>query len=145
MSAGALALLVGLPVVALGVAGVLLALWLRAKFRAAAARLAVVLRDEPAVRGPERGIYRGSTGGYSHVFGNGRIALTAHRLLFQKGIGGLVEVRLADVVGVRISKTFNRSVVGNRTHLVVQTRIGDVGYFVDDTEAWRDAIERATR
>jgi hypothetical protein len=144
MSPGSLALVIGVPVVALGVAGLLLAMWLRARFRTAAARLTAVLADEPAVRGPERGIYRGSTGGYSNVFGNGRIALTAKRLLFQKGVGGLVEVQLADVVGVRISKTFNRSVVGNRTHLVVQTRIGEVGYFVDDTDGWRAAIERAT-
>ena len=145
MSAGQLTMVIGIPVVALGLVGLGFGMWLRAKFRAAAARLDALLATEPAILGPEAGIYRSSTGGYSKVSGNGRIVLTGKRLLFQKGVGGLVEVQLADVTGVRLSKTFNRSVVGDRTHLVVETRIGDVGYFVNDPEAWRAAIERITR
>jgi hypothetical protein len=135
--------LVAVLVAGLGLIAAALTFWLRRKFRAAAARLAELLATEPAIRGPEPGVYRGCTSGYSQVLGNGRIALTAHRLLFQKGVGGLVEVRLTDVTGATIQKVFNRSVVGTRSHLVVRTRSGDVGYFVADTDAWREAIERA--
>jgi hypothetical protein len=140
---GGVVVLVVALVAALAVIAVALTLWLRSRFRAAAARLSALLVDDPAIRGPEPGVYRGCTAGYSGVFGNGRIALTARRLLFQKGVGGLVEVHLADVTRVTIEKVFNRSVVGTRTHLVVHTRSGDVGYFVNDTPAWREAIERA--
>lgn len=139
---GAVVLVVVL-VAAFALLAVLLIVWLRSRFRAAAARLAALLVDEPAIRGPEPGVYRGCTAGYSGVLGNGRIALTAKRLLFQKGVGSLVEVHLPDVTAVTIEKVFNRSVVGTRTHLVVHTRSGDVGYFVNDTDAWRAAIERA--
>ena len=125
------------------VIAVVLTLWLRRRFRAAGAALAALLVEDPAILGPESGVYRGCTAGYSRVLGNGRIALTARRLLFQKGIGGLVEIRLVDVHGATIEKVFNRSVVGTRTHLVVHTRLGDVGYFVNDTAAWREAIEGA--
>jgi hypothetical protein len=140
---GGVVVLVVALVAGLAVIATVLTLWLRSRFRAAAARLAALLVGEPAIRGPEPGVYRGCTAGYSSVDGNGRIALTAQRLLFQKGVGSLVEVRLADVTEVTIQKVFNRSVVGTRTHLVVHTRLGDVGYFVNDTQAWREAVERA--
>ena len=47
------------------------------------------------------------------------------------------------ITGVRTQKVFNGGVVGNRMHLVVSTRTGDVGYFVNDNEAWTAAINAA--
>jgi hypothetical protein len=143
MAASDLVVIIGVPVVGAGLIATGLIVWLRGRIRAARARLAAELAAEPAVRGPESGIYRGSTGGYSNVFGNGQIALTARRLLFQKTVGSLVAVDLANVTGVRTDKVFNRSVVGGRVHVIVQTHTGDVGYFVNDTDAWKQAIERA--
>ena len=143
MTAGQGFTLIGLPVLVLALVATTLIVWLRHRFRRARAQLAALLADDPALRGPESAIYRGSTGGYSQVLGNGQLALTAHRLLFQKGLGSLVEVHLADVTGVRTAKTFNRGVVGGRTHLIVVTHKGEVGYFVTDLDAWVAAIEAA--
>ena len=110
--------------------------WLVSRARRARARLAGELAREPAVRGPEPAIYRGCTGGYSQVMGNGQIALTEERLLFQKIVGGLVVVPRRTISGVSSAKTFNRSVVGGKTHLVVHTHSGDVAFFVTDLDAW---------
>jgi hypothetical protein len=87
---------------------------------------------EPALRGPESGVYRGSTGSYSHVSGNGQIALTADRLIFRKLLGKHVDVPLTAITSVSTAKTFNGAVRGGRTHLVVHTRTGDLGYYVTD-------------
>jgi hypothetical protein len=130
-----------LVVVGLGV-GILL-FFLLGKSKATKAALAQELAADPALRGPESAIYRGSTGGYSKVMGNGQIALTQRRLIFRKLTGGAVDVDLTDVTGVQTSKSFNRSVVGNRVHLVVSTANGDVGYFVSDTDGWAAAIRSA--
>jgi hypothetical protein len=143
VSAGGIAILVASIVVPLAVVFTALFVWLRRRMRAAAANLAAVLADEPALRGPEGANYQGCTGGYSQVMGSGQIALTARRLLFQKAVGGLVEVPLAEVTATGEAKVFNRGVVGGRMHLVVHTHRGDVGYLVSDTSAWRQAIEQA--
>jgi hypothetical protein len=139
-----LALVLGLAIgVPLVVAAVVLALVLRRKVHAVQAAVARELEREPAVRGPESAVYRGSTGAYPKVFGNGVVVLTASRLVFHKFVGAGVDVPLAEVTGVRTTKAFNGSVVGNRVHLVVETRAGEVGYFVGDTEAWVKVITAA--
>ena len=125
------------------VAGAIFAYVLVRKIRSKRTALAAELQTEPALRGPESGIYRGSTGAYPKAFGNGLIALTQRRLIFRKMLGVGIDVALADVTGVTTQKTFNRSVVGNRVHLVVHTRNGDVGYFVSDNPAWVAAIRHA--
>jgi len=117
-----------------------LTLWLVARTRRSRARLAGELARDPAVRGPEPAIYRGCTGGYSQVMGNGQIALTEQRLLFQKVVGGLVVVPRRTITGVSTAKTFNHSVVGGRTHVVVHTHSGDVAFFVTDMDAWIAAL-----
>jgi hypothetical protein len=134
------------PVVVLVAVGAALLLaggltgFLVSRARRARARLAGELARDPAVRGPEPAVYRGSTGGYSQVLGNGQIALTEQRLLFQKVIGGLVIVPRRSITAVSTAKTFNRGVVGGRTHLVVHTRTGDVGFFVTDLDGWVAAL-----
>ena len=132
-----LVLAIGVPVL---VGAAVLTWFLRRKVNAVRAAITGELQHEPAVRGPESAIYRGSTGDYPKVFGNGVIVLTATRLIFRKFVGVGIDVQLADVTGVTTSKVFNRAVVGNRIHLVVQTRTGDVGYFVTDTDAWAAAL-----
>jgi hypothetical protein len=135
-----LVLAIGLP---LAVAGVTLFAVLRKKVHRMQERLAAELQAEPAQRGPEHAVYRGSTGAYPKVLGNGVIALTSHRLIFRKVVGVGIDVRLSDVTGVTTRKVFNGGVVGGRMHLVVQTPTGDVGYFVGDTDAWVKAITTA--
>src|SRR4051794_26147041 len=76
------------------------------------ARLEAVLSTEPAIRGPERATYRGSTGGYSRVSASGLIALTRQTLVFRKSTGGCVDVPLADVTKVRVARQFGRARVG---------------------------------
>lgn len=125
------------------VLGALLTFVLTRKARTGREWLSAELRDDPAIRGPERAVYRGSTGGYSQVDGNGQLALTRSRLLFRKTVGGAVEVPLAEVTEVRAQKTFRRSVVGDKVHLVVRTHRGEVGYFVADLDAWIAAISAA--
>jgi hypothetical protein len=117
--------------------------WLRARSRAAHAQLAGELAVDPPVRGPESAVYRGSTGAYPKVAGNGQLALTASRLLFRKLVGRGVDVPLASITAVSTAKKFNGSVRGGYTHLVVHTRTGDLGYYVTDLDGWVAAIERA--
>jgi hypothetical protein len=143
MSAGGVVLLVVSIVAVVGGAVLVLVLWLYRKSGAVRARLADELATEPAVLGPEPGVYRGSTGAYPHSFGNGHIVLTARRLMFRRLVGAGVDVDLAHITDVTTQKVFNRSVVGTRVHLVVHTPTGDVGYFVKDNDAWIAAI-RAT-
>jgi hypothetical protein len=138
---GLIVLLAAILVV-LGGSGLVFGLWLHRKGVAGRAELDTELASEPAVRGPERGIYRGSTGSYSKVLGNGTIVLTARRLIFRKATGRRVDVALADVLRVDQQKVFNRGVVGNRIHLVLHTHHGDVGYFVGDLEGWTAAIKK---
>lgn len=139
---GLVVLLVAIFVV-LAASGLVLGLWLHRKSAAGRAELAAELKTDPAVRGPEPGVYRGSTGTYSKVMGNGTMALTRSRLMFRKATGGRVDVALSDVTRVELQKVFNKGVVGGRIHLVVHTRTGDVGYFVGDPEAWSAAIAAA--
>jgi hypothetical protein len=126
---------------ALALSGLVFGLWLHRKVVAGRAELAAELATEPAVRGPESGIYRGSTGSYSKVMGNGTIVLTARRVIFRKATGGRVDVALSDVTKVELQKVFNRGVVGNRVHLVLHTHQGAVGYFVGDPEGWVKSVE----
>jgi hypothetical protein len=138
-----LAILLPLGLVLIGLA--VLFVWLRGRVRRAHAEMAAELAREPALRGPEPAIYRGSTGAYSHVNGNGVIALTPQRLIFRKVVGAGVEVPTAAITGITTAKTFNRSVVGGRTHLVVHTATGDVAFFVQDLSAWTAALDAARR
>jgi hypothetical protein len=140
--AGLIVFLVALFLV-LGGAAVGFDLWLHGKGVAGRAELDAELATEPALLGPERGVYRGSTGSYSKVMGNGTIVLTARRVIFRKATGGRVDVSLADVSRIDQQKVFNRGVVGTRIHLVLHTSHGDVGYFVTDPDAWAAAVGTA--
>jgi hypothetical protein len=101
------------------------------------------LTGERIVIEPESAVYRGSTGPYSRVKGNGTMLLSDRRLVFRKLTGGMVEVPLSKVTGVRQSKGFNGSRVGGMTHLVVATDDpAEVGFFVQDLGLWERALAR---
>lgn len=113
--------------------------WLR---RRSAERTAEIVREleasgERTLRGPEAGVYRGGSGGFSRVKGNSVLALTDRRLLIAKLVGARVEVPTRDIASVREEKWFLRSAVGGQVHVVVTTRGGDeIGVFVRDRDAW---------
>jgi hypothetical protein len=111
--------------------------------RRVAARIAADLAAEPAVRGPESAVYRGGTGHFPRVNGNGKILLTSRRLIFRIAIGTDVELALSDIDGVREARVWQRSVRGGYTHMVVRTPAGEVGFFVNDTAGWIAALETA--
>ena len=93
------------------------------------------------VRGPETANYRGGTGTYSQVKGNGQMTLTEQRLVFRKTSGGLVDVPRSSITGTRRAAAFLGSRVGGQTHLVVVLEAGiEVAYFVTDLEGWEQAI-----
>ena len=140
-----IALAIGVPLGLVAVVVTTLVVWLQRKSRRTRAELAAELATEPTLRGPENGVYRGSTGGYSNVSGNGQIALTAQRLIFRKLVGKGVDVPLATITSVTKAKVFNKSVRGGSQHLVVHTDRGDLGYLVPDTDAWVAAIEDAIK
>ena len=97
---------------------------------------------ERFIAGLERAVYRGGTGPYSAVKGNGTIILTDRRLVFRRLSGGLVEVPAQMIGGIRQSKTFRGSRVGGATHLVVATTdSAEVGFFVKDIAAWERALD----
>jgi hypothetical protein len=102
----------------------------------------VAASGERVIAGPESAVYRGGSGPYSAVKGNGTMILTDRRLVFRKLSGGLVEVPVRMIGGIRESKGFRGSRVGGATHLVVTTTDStEVGFFVKDITAWKRAIE----
>lgn len=99
------------------------------------------MTGERIVKGPEPAVYRGGTGPYSKVKGNGTMILTDRRIVFRKLTGGLVEVPRSKVIGIRQTKGFNGSRVGGTTHLVVATSDpAEVGFFVEDMAPWERAL-----
>lgn len=119
-------------------------LWLRRRYRDALSRLSAEIQAETVVRPPEKARYRGSTASnYSGVSNNGVIALTKRRLVFVTVTGKSTEIPVSDISGVHEAKVFNRSVVGGKTHLVVQVPGGEVAFFVVDNAAWMAAIGSA--
>ena len=105
-------------------------------------RIEAELAGEPAVIGPEKAVYRGGSGGYPWLKGNGVIVLTPERLLFRILVGSDVEIRCAEIIGVRESKRFRGAVVGGQMHLIVATAAGEVAFFVADNAAWIAALSR---
>jgi hypothetical protein len=108
--------------------------------RRVSARIAADLAAEPALRGPEKALYRGGTGSYPSVTGNGTIALTERRLIFRILVGSDVEITLSEVEDVRESRVWRRSVQAGHTHLVVTTSAGATGFYVGDVGAWHAAV-----
>jgi hypothetical protein len=135
---GLIALIVGILVaVALLVIAVLA--WFRRRLHRLIGSLSAELATtgERVLRGPEHGVYRGGTAGYSQVRGNGVVALTDRRLLCQKLVGGRIEVPIAAIAGTREATWFLRSAVTTQTHLILQLRDGsEVAFFVSDHPAW---------
>ena len=118
-------------------------LWLKKKRVAAHAALNVELAasGETIVRGPETGLYRGGTGGYSGVSGNATLLLTDRRLIVVKVTGGRVDVPRDRMTGVRLAKVFRGSLKAGRVHVVVSTSDGaEVGFLVGDPDAWVAAL-----
>jgi hypothetical protein len=116
-------------------------MWLRRKHRVAAAALATAIESERVVRPPEKGVYRGATApGYPRVNNNGVIALTDHRLVFTTVTGKLIEIPNSQITGVRQAKVFKTAVRGGRTHLIIQTRSGEIGFYVPSVADWINAI-----
>jgi hypothetical protein len=118
--------------------------WFRRRSRRVAAELAVELESEQVVRPPEKGNYRGATApGYPMVKNNGLIALTRRRLAFRTLTGKAIDIPVDAITGVRHASAFNGSVVGGRTHLIVQTAAGEIGFYVSDNAGWTAALSAA--
>ena len=117
----------------------------RRRFRAAAQRATDEIEAEGVLRPFEKGVYRGTTApGYPAVKNNGRIALTRRRVVFVTLTGTKIDIPLASIAGLRHSKSFQHSVVGGWTHLVIRTDGGETAFFVKDLAAWtRDLAEAA--
>ncbi|MCX2714404.1 hypothetical protein [Mycolicibacterium sp. J2] len=106
-------------------------IWFRRRARAVAHQFAAELEAETVVRSPERGSYRGATApGYPVVNNTGLIALTQRRLLFRTLTGKAIDIPVDRITGVREAAVFKGSVVGGKTHLIVQTAAGEVGFHV---------------
>ena len=96
---------------------------------------------EKIVLEPESALYRGGTESYSRVKGNGVIALTSKRLMFQKLIGGEVEVRIADIVSIAEDKWFLGAYQNGRQHLILELKDGSkVGFMVNNHTHWMEAV-----
>jgi hypothetical protein len=117
----------------------------RRRYRAAHARLAAEMEAETVLVPFEKGGYQGATAaGFPRVKNSGRIALTRRRLVFLTLTGKTFDIPLETIIGLREAKTFNGEVVGGRTHLVVQVRSGEVGFFVPNNAAWISDLTAAT-
>ena len=118
-------------------------IWLKRKRASGAAALEAELAasGERIMRGPEGGLYRGGSGGYSGVGGNATIMLTDHRLIFLKVTGGRVEVPRAQIVSVRKSRSFRGALRGGKMHVVVSTVSGaEVGFIAAAPDEWLTAL-----
>lgn len=104
-----------------------------------------VTTGERIVRGPEQGVYRGATGSYPAVKGNGTLFLTDRRIWVCRMTGSVAEVPLAKVVGTHRSPWFLGARVASRTHLVVETSDpAEVGFYVDDLDGWERDLSAGT-
>jgi hypothetical protein len=118
--------------------------WFRRRSRRVAAELAAELQSETVVRPPEKGNYRGATApGYPVVKNNGLIALTRRRLAFRTLTGKAIDIPVDAITGVREAAVFNGSVVGGRTHLIVATAAGEIGFYVSDNAGWTAVLSAA--
>ncbi|WIM88627.1 hypothetical protein PT015_03795 [Candidatus Mycobacterium wuenschmannii] len=138
--------------IVLGIAAVQAVIWIpiivwwRRKSRVARVRLEAALESETPVRPPEKGVYRGATApGYPVVNNNGTIALSARRLIFITLTGKLIDVPVAQIVGVREDKVFKASVRGGRSHLIVQLPSGEVAFYVASNADWIGALNGLIR
>jgi hypothetical protein len=117
--------------------------WFRRRSRRVAAELAAELAGEAVVRAPEKGNYRGATApGYPVVNNSGLIALTQRRLLFRTLTGKAIDIPVDAITGVREAALFKGSVVGGRTHLIVATAGGEIGFYVPDNAGWTAALRQ---
>jgi hypothetical protein len=129
-------LVVGIVVV-LALIAVPIVLGYRRKYLAAAQRAAAEIAAESVVRQFEKGVYRGTSApGYPAVKNNGRIALTRQRVVFVTLTGTTIDIPLASITGLRTAKSFQNSVAGGWTHLVIRTDAGEIAFFVKDLGAW---------
>jgi hypothetical protein len=120
--------------------------WWRRRARAAKEKLAVAIESETRIRPPEKGLYRGATApGYPVVNNNGTIALTARRLIFITLTGKLIDIPVAEIIGVREAKVFKTAVRGGRSHLIVKLPSGEVAFYVASNADWIAAIRRLIR
>lgn len=137
-------LVVGIVVV-LALIAVPIVLGYRRKYRAAAQRAAAQIVAERVVRPFEKGVYRGSSApGYPAVKNNGRIALTRQRIVFVTLTGTTIDIPLASITGLRTATSFQNSVAGGWTHLVIRTHAGEIAFFVKDLAAWVRDLAAAT-
>ena len=120
--------------------------WLRRRYRDALGRLSAETQSENVLRPPEKARYRGATApNYPGVSNNGVIALTKRRLVFLTVTGKPIEIPVSEIRGIHQAKVFKSSVVGGRTHLVVEVSGGEVAFYVFDNAAWITAITNARR
>lgn len=128
-----------------GLAGLVVVLAYRRRYRAAVAALTGQIEADGILRPFEKGVYRGATApGYPAVKNNGRIALTRRRLVFVTLTGVTIEIPLDAITGLRQSTVFKASVAGGYTHLVVATASGEIGFYVTDLPAWLQALADAS-
>ncbi|WP_316574558.1 hypothetical protein [Nocardia canadensis] len=129
----------------LAIVSIPIIVWLRRRGARVTEALTRDLRHDVLVRGPEQALYRGASApGFPAAKGNGVVALTATELHFRPYLGSSFAVPVAEIVSAREAKVFRGAVTGGRTHLVVDTRAGEVGFFVADNAAWLHAIEQVT-
>ena len=99
-----------------------------------------------SLRPPEKARYRGATApNYPGVSNNGVIALTERRLVFLTVTGKSIEIPVSEIRGIHQAKVFKNSVVGGKTHLVVEVSGGEVAFYVSDNAAWITDITNARR
>jgi len=137
--------LVGLAVFAMAEAALWFVVlpWARRRSAAREVAGAAEVAADPQRYGPARASYRACTWGYSQVCGNGQLMITADRLRFRRVGGKYVDVPLADITGLDEAVRWRGEWRDGRTHLIVKTTTGDLGYFVDDIPRWRAAITAA--
>jgi hypothetical protein len=93
------------------------------------------------LRGPEPGLYRGGSGDFSIVKGNGVAVLTERRLIFRKIMGAPIEIPVSDLVGVREDKWFLRATNGH-AHVIVKLKSGaEVGFIFRQHAEWMAVVK----
>ena len=143
MTIGAvLALVVGGAVIVGAVLVVVRSVRRRLAAQAASMVAEVVGRGERIERVPEPAVYRGGSGSFSGVKGNGTLVLTDRAVEFRKLTGPTVRVAREDIVSVAQQRWYRGAATGGRTHLVIRLKDGsEVGYFVQDVTTWAALLQ----
>jgi hypothetical protein len=118
--------------------------WVVRRLRSLETALRTEVPPGDLVLGPVQAMYRGGTGSFSRVKGNGALALTREKVLFRRIGGSTISIGRHDIVDVDLRNRFLKS---NNSHPCMVLRLAsqdEVGFQLRGTPDWVAALRPDT-